>query len=139
MLRAGQSLPPTGLSTLRFDAGRFPPTPAACYRASWQLPRPDSHRLASTGLRVRHLPVPHLLPLPGAPRCWAHENDASLDRTSTIWTSMTGMGTRLTTTSHAILGLLSIAPMSGYDLYQAVEGSTGHFWPISKSQVYAEL
>ncbi len=52
---------------------------------------------------------------------------------------MTGMGTRLTTTSHAILGLLSIAPMSGYDLYQAVEGSTGHFWPISKSQVYAEL
>src|SRR6266508_130243 len=52
---------------------------------------------------------------------------------------MTGVGTRLTTTSHAILGLLSIAPMSGYDLYQAVEGSTGHFWPISKSQVYAEL
>jgi hypothetical protein len=33
MLRAGQSLPPKGLSTLRFDAGRFPPTPAACYRA----------------------------------------------------------------------------------------------------------
>src|SRR6266542_5862492 len=25
MLRAGQSLPPKGLSTLRFDAGRFPP------------------------------------------------------------------------------------------------------------------
>src|SRR6266540_4927021 len=52
MLRAGQSLPPTGLSTLRFDAGRFPPTPAACYWPSWQLPRPDSHRPASTGLRV---------------------------------------------------------------------------------------
>jgi PadR family transcriptional regulator AphA len=52
---------------------------------------------------------------------------------------MTGMGIRLTTTSHAILGLLSIAPMSGYDLYQAVQGSIGHFWPISKSQVYAEL
>src|SRR6266498_1756670 len=52
MLRAGQSLPPTGLWTLRFDAGRFPPTPAACYWASWQLPRSDSHRLASTGLRV---------------------------------------------------------------------------------------
>jgi hypothetical protein len=58
---------PFALSTLRFDAGRFPPTPAACYWASWQLPRPDSHRLASTGLRVRHLPVHHLLPLPGAP------------------------------------------------------------------------
>src|SRR5664279_1578086 len=25
MLRAGQLLPPKGLSTLRFDAGRFPP------------------------------------------------------------------------------------------------------------------
>ena len=55
MLRAGQSLPPKGLSTLRFDAGRFPPTPAACYRASWQLPGPDSHRLADTSLRVNHL------------------------------------------------------------------------------------
>src|SRR5207245_850926 len=55
MLRAGQSLPPKALSTLRFDAGRFPPTPAACYRASWQLPGPDSHRLADTSLRVDHL------------------------------------------------------------------------------------
>jgi len=55
MLRAGQSLPPKGLSTLRFNAGRFPPTPAACYRASWQLPGPDSHRLADTSLRVDHL------------------------------------------------------------------------------------
>jgi hypothetical protein len=26
--------PPKGLSTLRFDHGRFPPKPAACYRAS---------------------------------------------------------------------------------------------------------
>jgi PadR family transcriptional regulator, regulatory protein AphA len=49
------------------------------------------------------------------------------------------VGIRLTTSSHAILGLLSIAPMSGYDLFQAVERSVGRFWPISKSQVYAEL
>ena len=55
MLRAGQSLPPKGLPTLRFDAGRFPPTPAVCYRASWQLPGPDSHRLADTSLRVDYL------------------------------------------------------------------------------------
>jgi PadR family transcriptional regulator, regulatory protein AphA len=46
---------------------------------------------------------------------------------------------RLTTTSQAILGLLSILPMSGYDLAQAAERSVGQFWPISKSQVYAEL
>jgi hypothetical protein len=35
----GQSPPPEGLSTLGFDAGRFPPTPPAYYRATWQLPR----------------------------------------------------------------------------------------------------
>jgi DNA-binding PadR family transcriptional regulator len=46
---------------------------------------------------------------------------------------------RLTVNSHAILGLLSIAPMSGYDLHQAVDRSVRHMWPISKSQVYAEL
>jgi len=47
--------------------------------------------------------------------------------------------TRLSTSSQAILGLLSIAPMSGYDVFQAVERSVGRFWPISKSQVYVEL
>jgi DNA-binding PadR family transcriptional regulator len=29
--------------------------------------------------------------------------------------------------------------MSGYDLAQAAERSVGRFWPVSKSQVYAEL
>ena len=50
MLRTAQSLPLTGLSTLGSDAGRFPPTPPACYRASRQLPGPDSHRQATTSL-----------------------------------------------------------------------------------------
>jgi PadR family transcriptional regulator, regulatory protein AphA len=45
----------------------------------------------------------------------------------------------MTPTSQAILGLLSIVPMSGYDLAQAAERSIGRFWPVSKSQVYAEL
>ena len=45
----------------------------------------------------------------------------------------------MTSTSRAILGLLSIVPMSGYDLAQAAERSVGRFWPVSKSQVYAEL
>ena len=57
MLRAGQLLPPKGLLTLRFSTGRFPPALAACYRASWQLPGPDFHRLADTSLRVNHLNV----------------------------------------------------------------------------------
>ena len=38
MLRTGRLLPPKRLSTMRFDAGRFPPAPAVCYRAPWRLP-----------------------------------------------------------------------------------------------------
>ena len=45
--------PVTGLLTLGFNTGRFPPTLPACYRASWQLPGPDSHRQATTSLRTR--------------------------------------------------------------------------------------
>src|SRR5215217_1998254 len=42
--------PPTGLSTLGFDPSRYRTEPPACYRASWQLPRRDSHPLATTSL-----------------------------------------------------------------------------------------
>ena len=75
MLRAGQLLPPEGLLTLGFDAGRFPPTPPACYRACRQLPGPDLHRLVNTPLSAwftssrtassRQWPVSYA--------CWAHE------------------------------------------------------------------
>jgi len=64
--------PPNGAFDAALRRRAFPPTPAACYWASWQLPRPDSHRLASAGLRVGP-PAHHLLSLHGAPRCWAHE------------------------------------------------------------------
>lgn len=53
MLRTAALLPLAGLSTLGFDAGRFPPTPPVCYRASWQLPGPDFHRQAATSLRLK--------------------------------------------------------------------------------------
>jgi PadR family transcriptional regulator, regulatory protein AphA len=49
------------------------------------------------------------------------------------------MPARLTTTSYAILGLLSFARMSGYDLAAVSQRSIEPFWPISKTQVYAEL
>src|SRR5215216_7179561 len=58
--------PPTGLLTLRFDPGRFPPKPAACYRASWQLPGPDLPRLATTSLCW--ISYPSAPPTLGAPR-----------------------------------------------------------------------
>src|SRR5713226_220344 len=55
MLRTAPLLPLEGLLTLHFDAGRFPPTPAACYRAPWRLPGPDSHRLATTSFRTSQI------------------------------------------------------------------------------------
>jgi hypothetical protein len=56
MLRTAWSLPPTGLSTLGFDPAHYQTEPPACYRASWQLPGPDSQRLATTSTprRSRH-------------------------------------------------------------------------------------
>jgi hypothetical protein len=72
MLRAGRLLPPQGLSTPRFDAGRFPPTPAACYQAPWRLPGPDFHRLADTRLCAGQLiSTPPFIDK--CPRRWAHE------------------------------------------------------------------
>jgi len=48
MLRTVQSLPLMGLLTLGSDRVPFGTQPPACYRASWQLPGPDSHRQATT-------------------------------------------------------------------------------------------
>jgi hypothetical protein len=46
---ADRSVAPTmWLSTLGSDAGRFPPTPPACYQAPWRLPGRDFHPLAVT-------------------------------------------------------------------------------------------
>jgi len=40
---------------------------------------------------------------------------------------------------HAILGFLSYAPMSGYDLKKAFDQSLTHFWPADQSQIYRTL
>src|SRR4051812_29938875 len=65
MLRTARSLPPKGLLTLRFDPRRFPPKPAACYRASWQLPGPDLPRQATTSFLLDQLPI-------STSNAWAH-------------------------------------------------------------------
>ncbi|MBZ5582901.1 MAG: PadR family transcriptional regulator [Acidobacteriia bacterium] len=38
-----------------------------------------------------------------------------------------------------LLGLLTVEPMSGYDLRQAILGSIGHFWNESYGQIYPNL
>lgn len=40
---------------------------------------------------------------------------------------------------HAILGFLSLEPVSGYTLRQRFEGSVSSFWSVTQSQVYREL
>ncbi len=41
---------------------------------------------------------------------------------------------------YAILGLLNVAPMTGYDLkHQAFDATVRHFWPADQSQIYRTL
>jgi PadR family transcriptional regulator, regulatory protein AphA len=49
------------------------------------------------------------------------------------------MARRSSSTSEALLGLLTIEPMSGYDLGQMVKASIGHFWNESYGQIYPNL
>jgi DNA-binding PadR family transcriptional regulator len=44
-----------------------------------------------------------------------------------------------TTTAEAILGMLSLKPMSGYELRQTISGSIGNFWNESYGQIYPTL
>jgi len=44
----------------------------------------------------------------------------------------------LTTTSYAVLGLLSIKPWSSYELTQQMDRSLGRFWPRAVSKLYEE-
>jgi PadR family transcriptional regulator, regulatory protein AphA len=44
----------------------------------------------------------------------------------------------LTTTSYAILGLLSIRPWSTYELAQQMRRNVHYFWPRAESNIYAE-
>ena len=43
-------------ATSGFDPDRFPSEPPICYRASWQLPGPDLHRLATATQVIPHRP-----------------------------------------------------------------------------------
>lgn len=42
-------------------------------------------------------------------------------------------------TRYAILGLLGLAPMSGYELRKTASGSIGYFWSESYGQIYPAL
>jgi DNA-binding PadR family transcriptional regulator len=44
----------------------------------------------------------------------------------------------LTTTSHAILGLLAIRPWTSYELTKQMGRSLHHFWPRAESKLYEE-
>ena len=42
-------------------------------------------------------------------------------------------------TAYVILGMLALAPQSGYDIKQLADISTRHFWATSYGQIYPEL
>ncbi len=44
-----------------------------------------------------------------------------------------------TTTAEALLGMLSLGPMSGYAMRQLMDWSTGNFWQESYGQIYPTL
>lgn len=44
-----------------------------------------------------------------------------------------------TTTTDALLGMLSIAPMSGYEIRERIRESIGNFWSESFGQIYPAL
>jgi len=45
----------------------------------------------------------------------------------------------INSTSASLLGFLYWRPMSGGEIVAAVEGSVGHFWNVTRSQIYREL
>jgi len=49
------------------------------------------------------------------------------------------MTKRSSSSKEVLLGLLTIEPMSGYDLGQTIRGSVGHFWNESYGQIYPNL
>lgn len=48
-------------------------------------------------------------------------------------------GVRRSTTTEALLGMLTLGPMSGYELRQQIELSIGNFWSESFGQIYPTL
>jgi len=49
------------------------------------------------------------------------------------------MAQRSSSGMEVLLGMLTIEPMSGYDLGLAIRGSVGHFWNESYGQIYPNL
>ncbi len=49
------------------------------------------------------------------------------------------MSPRARSTPYAVLGMLSLAPMSGYEIRKTSESGIGHFWSESYGQIYPAL
>ena len=50
-----------------------------------------------------------------------------------------GLSSPLNPTAASLLGLLTMKPRTGWELYAAFEESIGQFWSMTRSQVYREL
>ena len=45
----------------------------------------------------------------------------------------------LPATAYVVLGLMSIRPMTGYELTGYADRSIGNFFPLTRSHIYSEL
>ena len=52
--------------------------------------------------------------------------------------STSGVASPLTSTTHAVLGLLSLRPWTTYELAKQVQRSLGWFWPRAERKLYDE-
>src|ERR1041384_2116325 len=93
-------------------------------RALVAIPRSDL-------LRVRRVRL--------EPTSFGHHTSGMLP-SGVVRTPEGGMMSRgqLTTTSHAVLGLLAIQPWSSYELTQQMDRSLGRIWPRATSKLYEE-
>lgn len=46
---------------------------------------------------------------------------------------------KLNATAASVLGFLSLGPLTGWDLNDLAQVSVGHFWNMTRSQIYREL
>jgi PadR family transcriptional regulator, regulatory protein AphA len=49
------------------------------------------------------------------------------------------MAVKANTSRYAVLGVLGMGPMTGYDIKKVIEGSIAHFWSESYGQIYPIL
>lgn len=60
-------------------------------------------------------------------------------RLSSVSATTASESSTINATAASVLGFLSIGPLTGWDMNELAQVSVGHFWNITRSQIYREL